>query len=127
MAKPDLNPKIAEQPPRSDSLTDYDEQHVVTYLRLLDAEQEGASRVEMARVHPGHRAERGAGAGPEGRRDPPRTGAMGSREGFPEPSEVGKRVLIARLAQDARPQARVSGHSGPHPEGRGKDKIRPHR
>ena len=50
MAKPDLNPKIAEQPPQSDSLTDYDEQHLVTYLRLLDAEQEGASRVEMARV-----------------------------------------------------------------------------
>ena len=50
MAKPDLNPKIAEQPPRSDSLTDYDEQHLVTYLRLLDAEQEGASRVEMARL-----------------------------------------------------------------------------
>ena len=49
MAQPELSPPIADKVPWSDSITDYDEQHFVTYLRLLDAEQEGASQVEMAR------------------------------------------------------------------------------
>jgi hypothetical protein len=29
-------------PPESDKLTEYDERHLVTYLRLLDAAEEGA-------------------------------------------------------------------------------------
>lgn len=50
MAKPELDPPIADKAPWSDSLTDYDEQHFVIYLQLLDAEREGASPVEMARI-----------------------------------------------------------------------------
>lgn len=49
MVQPELHPPIADKVPRSDTITDYDAQHFVTYLRLLDAEQEGASQAEMAR------------------------------------------------------------------------------
>ena len=41
---------IADQVPWSDSITAYDEAHLVVYLRLLDASADGASRDEMAEV-----------------------------------------------------------------------------
>lgn len=37
-------------PPHSDQLTDYDRAHLVTYLRLLDAESDGADWREAAQV-----------------------------------------------------------------------------
>ncbi|MEH6758906.1 MAG: DUF2285 domain-containing protein [Parasphingorhabdus sp.] len=37
-------------PPASETLTDYDEQHLVTYLRLLDADKEGADWKEVVSV-----------------------------------------------------------------------------
>jgi hypothetical protein len=36
--------------PSDSVLTTYDEEHVITYLRLLDAEAEGADRREVARI-----------------------------------------------------------------------------
>ncbi|MGD9471249.1 MAG: DUF2285 domain-containing protein [Novosphingobium sp.] len=38
------------EPPQGDGLTGYDEQHLVTYLRLLDAEAEGADWREVVRI-----------------------------------------------------------------------------
>ena len=44
------NPCVADSAPEDDVLTDYDRQHFATYLRLLDAEIEGAEWTEIARV-----------------------------------------------------------------------------
>ena len=50
MPKPSLTPKVADAPPTADTLTGYDEEHLVTYLRLLDADAEGADWAEVARI-----------------------------------------------------------------------------
>lgn len=50
MAKPDTDPPIADTVPWADRMTEYDEQHLATYLRLLDAEEDGADPAEMARI-----------------------------------------------------------------------------
>jgi hypothetical protein len=41
---------IADQVPWSEHITPYDEAHFVTYLRLLDAEADGADWQEVARL-----------------------------------------------------------------------------
>lgn len=43
-------PPFEAEPPASDTLTEYDERHLVTYLRLLDAAAEGADWREAVRV-----------------------------------------------------------------------------
>ena len=45
-------PKLtfAEEPPLTDRVNSYDECHLVTYLRLLDADREGASWQEAVRI-----------------------------------------------------------------------------
>jgi hypothetical protein len=48
--KPVLNPPIADIVPWSERMTRYDEEHFIVYLRLLDAETDGAMPGEMARV-----------------------------------------------------------------------------
>jgi hypothetical protein len=50
MQKPPLDPDVADTAPVSDQLTVYDEQHIITYLRLLDAHAEGADWKEVARI-----------------------------------------------------------------------------
>lgn len=50
MTKPQLDPDVADVAPSEPTLTAYDEQHVVTYMRLLQAEGEGADWREVARV-----------------------------------------------------------------------------
>ncbi|MEH2492942.1 hypothetical protein V1280_008881 [Bradyrhizobium sp. AZCC 2230] len=50
MQKPSLDPDVADSAPNEPALTAYDEQHVVTYIRLLQAEGEGADWREVARV-----------------------------------------------------------------------------
>jgi hypothetical protein len=50
MTKPQLEPAVADAPPVADTVTDYDRMHLVTYLRLLDAEADGADPDEVARV-----------------------------------------------------------------------------
>ena len=37
--KPPLDPPVADQAPVAEGLTDYDHEHLVTYLRLIDAER----------------------------------------------------------------------------------------
>lgn len=44
------DPKIADSAPNAPQLTPYDEQHAVTYMRLLDAEADNADWREVARI-----------------------------------------------------------------------------
>ena len=50
MPQPPLDPPVADGAPDADVLTGYDEEHLVTYLRLLDADAEGADWTEAARI-----------------------------------------------------------------------------
>jgi hypothetical protein len=50
MQKIHLDPDVADSAPADRTLTAYDEQHVVTYIRLWQAEGEGADWREVARV-----------------------------------------------------------------------------
>ena len=46
----ELDPDVGDDAPSADTITPYDEQHFVTYLRLLDADAEGADWREVARI-----------------------------------------------------------------------------
>lgn len=39
-----------DEPPQSDAVTDYDERHFTTYIRLLDADAEGADWREAVSI-----------------------------------------------------------------------------
>lgn len=46
----ELDPDVVDEAPSGSVVTVYDEQHYVTYLRLLDASRDGADWREVARV-----------------------------------------------------------------------------
>lgn len=50
MQTPQRDPNVSDLAPTEAVLTGYDEQHLVTYLRLLDAAAEGADWREVARI-----------------------------------------------------------------------------
>ncbi|MCC8976838.1 DUF2285 domain-containing protein [Bradyrhizobium brasilense] len=50
MSKPPLNPDVADTAPSDQTATSYDRQHAITYLRLLQAESEGADWREVVRI-----------------------------------------------------------------------------
>jgi hypothetical protein len=50
MQKPPLHADVADSAPSDSVLTPYDEQHLLKYLRSLDADTEGADWREVARV-----------------------------------------------------------------------------
>jgi hypothetical protein len=50
MQKPPLDPDVADTAPTDSALTVYDEEHAITYLRLLDADAQRADWREVARV-----------------------------------------------------------------------------
>lgn len=50
MSQPPLSPPVADQAPADASLTAYDQEHLITYLRLLDADSDGADWQEVAEV-----------------------------------------------------------------------------
>jgi hypothetical protein len=50
MRPPPRDPAVDDVAPTASILTAYDERHVITYLRLLDAEAEGADWKEAARI-----------------------------------------------------------------------------
>ena len=50
MQTPPLDPPVSDSAPSDSILTAYDEQHLVTYLRLLDAEAAGADWREVAGI-----------------------------------------------------------------------------
>jgi hypothetical protein len=62
MSQPPLDPPVADRAPEADTLTAYDEEHLITYLRLLDADAAGADWTEAARIvlhiDPSHEPER---------------------------------------------------------------------
>jgi hypothetical protein len=49
MKKPPLDPHIADVAPAGPALTSYDEEHI-TYMRLLDADQQGADWRDVSRI-----------------------------------------------------------------------------
>lgn len=50
MQTPASNPPVADTAPTSQVLTGYDEQHLTTYLRLLDAAADDADWRQVARI-----------------------------------------------------------------------------
>lgn len=48
--KPKLDPDVDDLAPTGADVTQYDEAHFVTYLRLLDAKTDGADWSEVARI-----------------------------------------------------------------------------
>jgi hypothetical protein len=50
MQRPPLDPDVADTAPSDSVLTVYDEQHIITYLRLLDADAQGADWRKVARI-----------------------------------------------------------------------------
>ncbi len=50
MPRPPIDPDVADLAPSEPVLTAYDEQHMVTYLRLFDADADGADWREVARI-----------------------------------------------------------------------------
>ena len=50
MQKPPLDPDVANEAPTAPILTGYEEEHLITYLRLLDAETDGADWTAVARI-----------------------------------------------------------------------------
>jgi hypothetical protein len=50
MQKPPLDPDVSDTAPSDPVLTVYDEEHLITYLRLLDADVQGADWREVARI-----------------------------------------------------------------------------
>ena len=62
MKKPPRDPDVADVAPTDSVLTVYDEEHVITYLRLLDADGEGADWREVAelvlKIDPQHEHDR---------------------------------------------------------------------
>jgi len=50
MKKPPLDPGVADVAPTESVLTVYDEEHLMTYLRMLDAVAEGADWHKVAQL-----------------------------------------------------------------------------
>jgi Uncharacterized conserved protein (DUF2285) len=50
MKEPQLNPQVADLAPAGPTLTMYDDEHIITYLRLLDADAEGADWRDVSRI-----------------------------------------------------------------------------
>lgn len=50
MLNPPSDPLCGDQAPTVDALTPYDHEHLITYLRLLDADADSADWREVARV-----------------------------------------------------------------------------
>ncbi len=50
MKKPPVDPDVADLAPSGPLLTSYDGEHMITYLRLFDADQDGADWREVARI-----------------------------------------------------------------------------
>ena len=50
MKKPPKEPNVADAAPTSPVLTTYDEEHIITYLRMLDAAEEEADWQQVAQL-----------------------------------------------------------------------------
>ena len=70
MQTPPLDPDAADTAPSDTVLTAYDEEHLITYLRLLEADLEEADWREVARLVLHLDPEHEVGRAPEGVREP---------------------------------------------------------
>jgi hypothetical protein len=50
MQSPYLDPDVADLAPSDPALTAYDQEHLITYLRLLDADAEGGDWREVSKI-----------------------------------------------------------------------------
>ena len=50
MKEPQLNPQVADLAPTEAALTDYDKQHMITYMRVFDADQQGADWCDVSGI-----------------------------------------------------------------------------
>jgi Uncharacterized conserved protein (DUF2285) len=50
MKRPPLDPEVADLAPSDPVLTVYDEEHIITYLRMLDADEDGADWRDVSRL-----------------------------------------------------------------------------
>ena len=50
MQKPPLDPDVDDSAPDDTTLTIYDEEHIITYMRLLDADAAGADWRKVAKI-----------------------------------------------------------------------------
>jgi hypothetical protein len=50
MRKPLLDPNVADLAPADPAVTTCDDEHIITYLRLLDADAEGADWRDVAGI-----------------------------------------------------------------------------
>jgi hypothetical protein len=50
MKEPQLNPQVTDVAPNGPVLTAYDEEHMITYMRVLHADQQGADWREVSRI-----------------------------------------------------------------------------
>jgi Uncharacterized conserved protein (DUF2285) len=50
MPSPPLDPDVDDLAPTEEALTPYDEEHLITYLRMLDAEADNADWEEVASI-----------------------------------------------------------------------------
>jgi hypothetical protein len=50
MKTPPLDPNIADVAPAGPALAVYDEEHLITYMRVLDADQQGTDWREVSRI-----------------------------------------------------------------------------
>jgi len=50
MKTPPLDPHIADVAPAGPALTAYDQEHMITYMRVLDADQQGADWRDVSRI-----------------------------------------------------------------------------
>jgi hypothetical protein len=50
MQPPPLDPQVADLAPTDPAITVYDEEHAVTYMRMLDADAEGADWREVSQI-----------------------------------------------------------------------------
>jgi hypothetical protein len=50
MQSPPLDPDVADLAPAEPALTPYDQEHAITYLRMLDADAEGGDWREVSRI-----------------------------------------------------------------------------
>src|SRR6266540_3325288 len=50
MKEPLLDPSVADLAPADPAVTTYDDEHIITYLRLLDADAEGADWRDVSRI-----------------------------------------------------------------------------
>ena len=50
MKTPPIDPHVADVAPTEAALTDYDKQHMITYMRVFDADQQGADWRDVCRI-----------------------------------------------------------------------------